>query len=469
MINIDLSLSGTNIASKANILPSNSPKYIIKVLLSLYSIEAISMSNVLSVPSITRGAYVSIYFDYDDIKNLDFGQQNTKLEFMAMQNGGYVVRTVLLDGHYNTLKKLIKAGYFKESRSKPVQIKFKICDGVGDKEDINCTKFQVAIVIGVTVIGYDHDRAIIEVTAIDPPSWYLNKGKADGSVYSGTISDSISKVVNEYSGGAINFSMTKTKDSEYNKWYMLRMDPKSFILSMLQWASGISETKTAYLIESDGFNMYIKEQGLSASRELAFYKYWSDVTDISNLELTSDSALSIIQTKLNSIGVSSTTGEIISTSVDDSNTKKKKIAKVTNPDQGLYRSFKKTDPNSKYAGYTYVSPIPELDLGVNYSEYMDGKARTMWLGTMNEVLKAKIRVRGHAIYNSNIGLGVDTVFLKWMNSEGIIEADTYYWMTGNWIIYGFYHIVSGGDWSTDLYITRYDFDSDAVKVPSLNI
>lgn len=428
------------------------------------------MSDTPSVPSITRASYVSIYFDYDEIKNVDFGSQNTKLEFMAMQNGGYVLRVVLLDGHFNTLKRLIKAGYFKESRSKPINIRFKIYDGVGDEEGVNCTKPQVAIVIGVVVIGYEHDRAIIEVTAIDPPSWYLNKGRADGSVYTGTVKQVVQNVVSEYGNGTINFNMSDTKDSPYNKWYMLRMDPKSFILSMLEWASGISQTKTSYLIESNGYSMNIIEQGLADSKQVAMYKYWADTTDISKMELTSDSALSIIQTKLQSSGVSSMTGDVYDSFVYDSNTNRKKIARVADND-GSYRSFKKADTESDTVGFTYVRPIPELyaggDIGIDYKEYIDGKARSIWLGTMHDVLKAKIRVRGHAIYNSSAGLGVNTVFLKWMNSEGVVEQDTYYWMTGNWIVYGFSHLVSGGDWTTDLYISRFDFDSDAVKVPLL--
>lgn len=430
------------------------------------------MPDAPSVPSVPRGSYVSIYFDYEDIKNVDFGAQNTKLEFMAMQNGGYVLRTVLLDGHYNTLKRLIKAGYFKESRSRPINIRFKIYDGVGDEDNVNCTVTQVAIVIGVTVIGYEHDRAIIEVTAIDPASWYLNKGKADGSVYTGTIRDTIQNVVTEYSNGTITCTVSNTRDSPYNKWYMMRMEPKSFILSMLDWASGVSQTKTSYLIESDGYSLNIIEQGLAESKQVAMYKYWSDVTDISRLELTSDSALSIIQTKLQSSGVSSMTGEVYDSFVYDSNTNKKKIARVLNQnDQNAYRSFKKADINSENVGFTYVTPVPELysggELGISYDEYIDGRARSMWLGTTHDVLKAKIKVRGHAIYNSCVGLGVNTVFLKWMNSEGSIEQDTYYWMTGNWLVYGFSHTVSGGDWSTDLYISRFDFDSEAVKVPLL--
>jgi len=39
-----------------------------------------------------------------------------------------------------------------------------------------------------------------------------------------------------------------------------------------------------------------------------------------------------------------------------------------------------------------------------------------------------------------------------------------YFLDGDWLVYGFHHIVTRGHWYTDVFCARLDYDSSAVKV-----
>ena len=414
---------------------------------------------------------VSIFFEYDQLSGIDFGPGTIKLEFKAMLNGGYILRASLRDYKFTSIKRLIKAGYFKESRSEPIYITFAISDGTGENEiGVNKTKVQRAIILSINVKTRGYDESTIEFIAIDPASWYLNRGEAGGEVYRGNLSSAIRQMIDNYGYGIIEHTVSDTIDSEQNRWYMMRMDPKTWIGSVLDWSSAITKTKTNFILEMDGFKLFMREQGLIPSKERLFIETFTGVNEILESELLIDNALSLVETKLLTQGCSALSGNYIeNVFVGDDNTKSKQLARIPNNEEDNYYSFVKPateiiDGNA--TGYTRIDSIPELynggEIGIEYKEYIDGRARSLYLSMVNNLLRSRIRMRGQASFSDSMGLGVDTIYIRWMDR---VERGEHYWYTGNWLLYGFNHIVERGVWTTDLYISRYDFDASGIKNP----
>lgn len=418
---------------------------------------------------------VSIYFDYDNVKDFDFGLYNVKFEFKAMMNGGYIVRSAISDIGFTTLRNLIKAGYFKEARKNPTFISFFIRDGSTDTvEGVNVTKKQKAILLSINVKTKGYTTSTIEFIAIDPVSWYLNRGAAGGEVYKGNLSDAIKQVIKAYTFDKIEATITDTIDSKQNKWYMMRMDPKTWIGSVMEWASSITKTKTNFLIESDGLKFYMREQGLVPSKERGFYTAYGSENEIRESDLMIDNALSMVEVQLLTHGCSALSGTYIEkTPINDEKTAKKQLARIGKDDstRGLYFSFNKPDEQAKpdnATGYSRVESIPEIysagDLGIDYKEYIDGRARGLYLSMINNLIRTRVKVRGQASFFDSMGLGVDTIFIDWKTTpaEGLTEP---YWYSGNWLLYGFNHILEKGSWTTDFYLSRYDSNAVAVLNP----
>lgn len=417
-------------------------------------------------------ATVSIFFDYDALRGQDYGPITTKFEFKAMMNGGFIVRASMKDFKFSTIKSLIKSGYFKDARSEPVSIRFYIKDGSGESViDLNRTKEQTAIILSVNVKTKGYDESEIEMVAIDAASWYLNRGEAGGEAYKGKLSEAITQIIDRYSFGIISANVTETTDSKENRWYMMRMDPKTWIGSIMDWASAVTKTKTNFIIESDLYEIFIREQGLIPSRERGYYEAFGGKNDIRESELVIDNALSLVEAKLLTQGCSALSGLYIeNVDVGEFNTQKKQLSRIPQNEGDNYYSFIKPDENiidGNATGYTRIDSIPEVynggEIGLDYKEYIDGRARGLYLAMVNNLLRTRIRLRGQASYFDSKGLGIDTVYIRWMDTY---EDSKYYWYTGNWLLYGFNHVMERGSWTTDLYLSRFDFDASGIKNPA---
>jgi hypothetical protein len=103
--------------------------------------------------------------------------------------------------------------------------------------------------------------------------------------------------------------------------------------------------------------------------------------------------------------------------------------------------------------------IPEHnggDVGLQYSKYIDGRARGKFLNMLRFVMRVKIRVigeRSKVLANSH-NLGVSKLNIVWIDPGGKI-----YFVDGDWLVYGFHHVVTRAGWHTDLYCYRLDWDS----------
>jgi hypothetical protein len=75
---------------------------------------------------------------------------------------------------------------------------------------------------------------------------------------------------------------------------------------------------------------------------------------------------------------------------------------------------------------------------------------------LNLVMRIKIRCTGvgkKSLANSH-NLGVSKLKILWKDPD-----DKDYFLDGDWLVYGFHHIVTPGHWYTDIYCARPDFDA----------
>jgi hypothetical protein len=438
-------------------------------------------------PSPEANPYVTVRFP-NITGALDWGDSFSEFEFKGMANGGYTVRATLFDSHFNLLTKLMGGTgtedqqYLRNARNElPILMEFQI--RWHNEKEINypdkSTRTQHAYVVSLSADGAAADMGRLEFIAIDPPSWFLNTGDASGKMYKGRVSKVMEQMLDEYC--PVKYEVSKTKDSDDNKFWMMRQDPKTFLSSLVDWSSSVTPNKTNWIIGMDGKpvdggpQLIIKEQNELQSQQRAFYTVWHSKghDSIGSWELLTDNALAITNTKLVTSGISATTGAYLDKIKDekedklfakDITTDKKKIAKTksiqafTKPDDDVGKG---PDPNpdpkspSSGVGWTSITSIPELysagDIGMKYEEYIDGRPRGMFLNLTNALMRAKITVIGHGIWDNTLGLGVDTVFLKWWGAN-----NEPWFMSGNWLVYGFHHRVKRRTWETDVYIARYD-------------
>jgi len=415
----------------------------------------------------------------------DLGYIFERFEWQAMTNGGYIVRGKVRDSYWNVLREFATQDkYLDRGRRIPTKVVWELEWPGADR-----TGKHLGYLVDVRANGINTGGGF-EFVAVDPPSYWLNAGDSSGEVYEGSVKEVIEQVIQRYfiepnrsvveEGGRVEVS--ETLDNVKNKWYMMRMDPKTFIGSLLDWASSVTGNKTNFIVSSDG-NLenevpviWVKEQ---AARNPIDYGSWVFDTnapgghDGMNFEFLANTFISVFQRQLITGGISATTEKYIDRITDagrtfahvyDENTSSKKNVNIDErkgfkKPQGPPGSFEKPHEWS-----TSVLAIPEHnagDLGLRYQDYIDGRARGMFLNMLNLVMRLKVRVTGETsrdLANAH-NLGVSKMKLLW------IDADFQpFFLGGDWLVYGFHHIMTRGEWFTDLYLARLDYDASAVKV-----
>jgi len=441
-------------------------------------------------PQVNVGIGLSLKIDFGDSDDTDWGYLFSKIRFKGMLNGGYILKATLFDSEMALLPKLIERGYFQNVRKKPVVITFQIFRK--PTEDLNAfnprlmTRKQKAIVFSMKVTGRG-SKAGLEITAIDPPSWFLNAGDAAGKAFTGNVSKVIKDVIGEYtrnsSFGNIRSEVTDTNDAKNNKWHMMRQDPKTFIKSLLEWSSPLTPNKTQWLVSMDGNptggpHLAIKEQAAYQSKSRGYYTYRersdNSVSTIKDWSIINNNALSIAQTKIVTQGAAATAGIFYDRTTDEEEnvvyvsdrvTNEKQVAKVKDW-QSTSKPPDSRDAKTPEIGMTSVMSIPEIpEMGLTYDQYIDGRARDMWLSMTNNLMQLKVKVIGHGEWYNTFGLGVDTVFLDWSKEPNPgVSPNPFYFAAGSWIVYGFEHVANRKSWFTNLLCARWDHDSNSKKV-----
>jgi hypothetical protein len=371
-----------------------------------------------------------------------------KFEWWSFVNGGYQVRATLKDESWNILTPFIKK-YLEQGRKEPTPITW-----VMSWSDPDIPKFETdrrtAYISSLRTTGIGGGGEI-EFIAMDPPSYFLNTGNASGNAFRGSdlkggdskggIRKVVQQVVNKYARGRkddevqIELDMDDTDDSEEAIYYMMRQDPKTFIMSLLEWSASMTEDQTNWLIASVDEKLVIKKQATLVGEE----KFGSIVvTDgprgsprhVREFEYLGDNYITNLQTKLVTQGISATSELYLDKEFDESindmpnrnsfaivadeNTEKKK--RTLDPSD-TDRGFTKPEPtlngdlDDKEAlstGGTSVLSVPEFsagDTGIPYERYMDGTARHSFLRMLPMINRIKIRMNGFPRLDDSSKLG----------------------------------------------------------------
>lgn len=384
-------------------------------------------------------------------------------EWASFVNCGYIIRCKLMDANYETLRKFIQGTsntekYLEDGRKKPIEIKFRL-----KWNDELRTDERIAYLTDMHGNG-GGQKSIIEFVGIDPPSFLLNAGLADGKIYKGKVSSVIEQVVKEYAPG-ITVDVTKTNDSDENRWPMMRMDPQSFIMSLLDWSSSITPQKSRWIVSSKDKKISIKEEADLKGEYLGEFSVADNSLisrDVARWDLEMNNFISAFQTNLTTAGISATSGKWI----DQQTAKKEAIvkdettgSKVNVQPLDKQRAFTKPS-DKKWA--TFIQAIPENsagDLGIEYKDYIDGTARQTFMNMLAMTMKIAVKIQGEPKLDNSEKLGTSTCTLVWYDLES-----KQYFLHGKWIVYGFRHIYKGDDWSTILYLYRIDHDSASKKI-----
>jgi len=442
------------------------------------------------------GPFLRLQIGAGDNK-VDIGDGLVQLVWSSFINSGYSVEATVTDNYYERLRQIAVNDYLSEARFNPVPITFSI-SWASDKADLSTPKIT-AYITNLSALG-ESSSGELNFMAIDPPSFVLSHGDSFGGAYKGNISSVLKQVVEKYSKIAFQHTkqdpkpkivveVSETKDNKDGIWYQMRQDPRTFINSLLEWSSSLTKNKTNWVIASG--ETIVEANDRKVAQPKLVIKEWSDLpnfdysdpgngfghgpidintagadggNDINFVELLSDNHIGILQSKLTTSGLSAVNGKYIDPNkiskavVDDSTT----ANKVKPSGLSQERAFKKPESEKpRLSQSTTVPPVPELnggEMGVDYEDWIDGRARGLFLGMLNSVMRIKVNVSGWHVIGDSTLLGASTVNLSWIGIDG-----NPYFLSGRWLLYGFRHIVTTDDWQTELYLARIDWDALARK------
>ncbi len=431
-------------------------------------------------PKVTAETNLRYQTELSGSTSSDIGLHFIRFEYSAMLNGGETSRVELEDAYLNILDSTMKSYLQKSRKDAPVHTVFQM----GWALDQYTQKWQHTL-SSLSPTGNRATDGRIEMIGVDNASFALNGGAADGSVYKGNIEQVITKVVEKYGRDISVKFKTKTNDNKENQWWMHRLDPKTFIMSLLEWAGSLTQTKTQWCVWPDYNDLIIVQQADDSSIPRATYNYRSvtdgqqdhTLSDILEWELLGDNVLQMLRFKVVTNGISAVSGAYYdritdkskefssepSVFVGDKDQTSKKFVPKNGGDKAFTAPGQKSPPD-EYVGWTSIKSIPELsagEMGLRYDKYIDGFARHFYLGLNNMLLRCRFRVTGHYIWMGSEGLGVDTISIIMKDSDS-----GPYWLSGNWIVYGYRHVMTRDMWYTDLYCSKLDQDASGKQVGS---
>jgi len=124
-----------------------------------------------------------------------------------------------------------------------------------------------------------------------------------------------------------------------------------------------------------------------------------------------------------------------------------------------------TRPSSK-RGWTHIASVPEVysagDIGPKYSQYIDGCARQKYIEMLNMLMRIKVTADGQARLYDSTELGRTKATLRWLKADEESGGSKPRFLDGDWLIYGWHHKLAHGNWDTDVYLARLDWDAASV-------
>lgn len=425
----------------------------------------------------------SSFFKYVPGNDNESGKQFVEFEYSAYLNNGELIKCVLNDPHFTMINSAVgpaDSSYYKISRQQaPLNIKTRL-RWASAQSDLDMPYNNHALA-GIAPYSGEGNNQLVEFIGIDYASWFLNGGDAGGYRYKGSVKQVVEQIVEKYGRSVLQAEFkTKTIDSEENQWWQCRLTPKEFVKSLFEWTISLNSKKTKWLIypdDEDGpAKVVFVEQGDMDSKLRATYRYRGlgsgagGIGDILDWELIGNNCLNMINHKLVTSGISSISGDYFDKLTPDDGKKviigdsetSNKLKPRTNVKNAFTKPGDDFKPKDKSVGYTSVMSIPEFsagELGIKYSDYIDGRARNFYLNSINKLMQARFRVNGHHIWSGSVGLGVDTI-----NVEMTTAKAEPHFLQGNWIVMGYKHKMTREIWYTDLFCMRLDHDASAKEV-----
>lgn len=408
----------------------------------------------------------------------EIGHLVSFFEWSSSINGGYTVRCKIQDAHHRNLKAIANGKdatiqYLEKGKIKPVQVKWTL----KWTEELKTVE-RIGYLTDLWGTGRGN-KSVLEFVAIDPPSFVLNVGVANGGYYDGTVSEVIKQIIDDANdniaeGFRIQASVSETKDNPQNTWWPMRMDPYTNIMSLLDWSAnaGSKNDQSRWVVSSvDKQIFFVLESELqrvaygpadgSGKKKPAVYVVNPNdrtAVDATNWQLEMDSFISVYQSNIVTSGISAVSGLYIDPKndedaavIDDDNTGGK-----INVGIGSDRAF--TKPNKKWA--TWVNSVPEHsggEVGLPYRNYAKGRAQQTYINILSNSMRMMVSVHGEYRLHDSSLLGQTVCSLQFVDLE-----NEKYFLDGLWIIDGFTHTYSNSrSWRTDLELYRLDHNANA--------
>lgn len=428
--------------------------------------------------------------DSESGEEFNFGPYVTKIRWTAFINNGYTMVARMDDVNARSMSKLMEIGILRKARKDRFVVRFAMGWHKGWHNSPHAkqhwTDDRIGILSRIDAPRVDRQKSVVEIEVIDPASWYLNRGDAEGTAWKGKIGGTdgvISQIIKTYATKGSEKSpnspvekvdVSDTIDNDQNIWYMMRLDPKTFILTLMEWSSQLTVDQTPWIVQSQDDFINIKEMSkLKPPKDHNGDEFVNRPIEVNTdhlgrsevvtngITVLNNSLLTIMQTRLFTAGISSVTGKYVDEKTDrdsvqtyDVNTSKKWNVDIEND-----RGFAKPAEDDDWS--TFIKSTPEHnngDVGVLYWNYISGRPRDYFMKLLYTVMRLKVKIYGDPNFDRVDIFGPSSVFLKMSSLDSEKTGEPFY-LSGPWMVYGFDHILSEKKWETNLYLSRLDYDS----------
>ncbi len=393
-------------------------------------------------------------------------------------NNGYAFKVQLSNIDFRLLSKLIDGT--KENRTLlnkirkepiPITIEFSHNNGTDSK---NRTRKITGYIISISSSG-TKEVDFVTIVALDPVSWSLRIGDAEGKAYFGKLHEAIRQVINKYAPDII-VDIDETIDSR-GTWWSLRRSPIEMLSHWITIASSLNSDKVPWMIGIDGNRLKIAPQTKFESKTVGYYtKRTKDLeSTIMKWRSLLNPSLGHEEMGIITAGISGLTGKYLdqitdpdSSIITDTNTQSKLIPKTNNNNiKSTIRPEVETFRVNSY-GRQFIESLPEYvnnNDNIAYKEYYDAYARTKYVRDVYKLFTLDVAVVGHGVYDNTMIMGTSNVFIDWRNLLFNNKASQTYYLHGNWLVYGFKHTYTNNTgWKTILNLARPDHNALGKKI-----
>lgn len=390
-------------------------------------------------------------------------------------NNGYVAKVQIRNPNFTVIDSLISRGpeLLRTFRTEPIRVKFRIKHTPGLGNPRSETKWVEGILAMIYPHGEDQ-MDYVELIIIDPVNWFLRIGEGGGGAYEGKVSDVIKQILAKYAP-EISVTVPETNDKP-TVWWEMRRSPRDMLSHLMHLGSSLTEEKTPWTIGIRNYEMIIRPVSKIDSRVRGIYRKMNPDgnSEIAKWEAIINPSLGHHQMGLVTAGVSATLGQVFDSTntptravLSERNTGKKLVPVNAQKNRAMQRPLDETFSAGRF-GREFVDSPPEYfsggEIGKKYIEYFDAYARTQYINNSYKVFTMDLTVRGHGEWSDTWDMGGAVVFVEWRNQFADKTRSEYYFLHGNWLVYGFEHYYEKGFWRTKVNLSKLDANALGKRV-----